>query len=58
MRGEICPPGQSDRPFPVTYLLVLAVQAPVWLFAGLLWGAAMVGLAGFHPVNALVGGLG
>lgn len=49
---------RSDIPFPVAYLLVLAFQVPVWLCAGLLWGGLMIVLAGFHPVNALVSGLG
>jgi len=45
-------------PFPLAYFLVLLFQGPVWLLGGLLWGACMVVMAGFHPASALIGGIG
>jgi hypothetical protein len=44
-------------PFAVVYLIVLAVQVPVWLFAGLLWAAMMIALSAAPLANALVGGI-
>ncbi len=39
-------------------LVVLLVQLPLWLLLGLAWSLSMVVLAGTHPVNALIGGIG
>jgi hypothetical protein len=52
------PSSKRDLPFLLGYLLALAFQGPVWLCGGLLWGAFMAAAAGWHPVNALVGGVG
>jgi hypothetical protein len=47
---------RPDMPVLVAYFLVLAFQLPVWLCAGLLWGASMVALVGWPIVGALVVG--
>lgn len=49
---------KTEMPFLIAYFLVLTVQIPIWLCAGLLWTGFMVILAGSHPVGALIGGLG
>ncbi|MBX7104723.1 MAG: hypothetical protein K1X57_11625 [Gemmataceae bacterium] len=48
---------ESDMPFPVVYLAVLAAQVPLWLGGGLMWAGLMVVSAGLHPLDALVAGL-
>jgi hypothetical protein len=50
-------PGQPDLPFATAYVALLAIQVPVWLCAGLAWGAFMMALEGLHPFSALVAGV-
>jgi hypothetical protein len=45
-------------PFLPAYLLVLAIQIPLWLGGGLLWAVLMIIGTGWHPVGALLAGLG
>jgi hypothetical protein len=45
-------------PLPIIYLLVLLAQGPLWMIGGILWGAWMIAVAGFRPLDALFGGLG
>jgi len=40
----------------VLYLLILAVQIPVFFFAGMFWGMSMMAFAGWRPMQAAVGG--
>lgn len=54
------PAQASDHPEippPLVYLLALALMFPVWMAAGLFWGAFMVVSAGWTTAAAVAGGL-
>jgi hypothetical protein len=46
-----------EIPPPLVYLLTLALMFPVWIVAGLFWGAFMVVSAGWTTAAAVAGGL-
>lgn len=50
------PSRKADMPFLAAHLLILALQLPIWLCAGLFWGGFMVFFAGWHPIGAAIGG--
>ena len=56
--GVMGPYMRSGASGPAVYLIVLAAQVPAWLVAGLMWSGFMVVTAGWHPTNAVIGGLG
>src|SRR5437763_7545581 len=48
----------SDLPFIVGYVLLMAIQLPVWMFAGVLWGGFMFVAVHGDLINAIVGAFG
>jgi hypothetical protein len=48
---------RSETPVLVIYFFILFFQLPVWLMAGIIWSLGMMWLAGFHPINAIIGGV-
>jgi hypothetical protein len=49
---------KKDLPFIAAYFLLLAIQLPIWLCAGMLWATLMVVFSGSTPDGAFIGGLG
>src|SRR5687768_9132658 len=49
---------RTDPPFLLKYLLMLALQFPVWMSAGVLWAVLMAWAFGHNPAGAFVGGVG
>jgi hypothetical protein len=48
---------KDEMPFPAAYLLALILQVPLWLLAGLGWGAFMVVITGWDTAHAIAGGV-
>lgn len=50
------PSPKSDMPFLAAYLVASALQLPLYLCAGLVWGGFMIVFAGWHLIDAILVG--
>jgi hypothetical protein len=50
-------PRSSETPFLAGYLILFAVQFPVWMVAGMCWALGMTLVFAHHPIGSFVGGL-
>lgn len=50
-------PTSTETPFLHQYLILSAIQFPVWMFGGMFWTGMMTVVFGHHPVGAFIGGL-